>query len=74
MICSLCDLGPGMRLFGQRLKQTANLMVGVPDYDTYVIHRTRLHPDQPVMSKEDFFRACQDRRYGGTSGGGLRCC
>ena len=36
MICRLCDLAPGIRLFGRRLKETANLMVGLPDYDTYV--------------------------------------
>ena len=74
MICSLCtDLAPGLRVFGQRLKQTANLMVGMPDYDTYVAHRAATHSDQPVMSREEFFREAQLRRYGGP-GGGFRCC
>ena len=73
MICSLCDLSPGIRLFGRRLKETANLMVGMPDYDTYVAHRSVTHPDLPVMTREEFFRERQARRYGG-SGGGLRCC
>jgi uncharacterized short protein YbdD (DUF466 family) len=73
VICSLCDLAPGIRLFGQRLKQTANLMVGLPDYDTYVAHVSRTHPGTAVPTREEFFRMCQDRRYGGR-GGGFRCC
>jgi uncharacterized short protein YbdD (DUF466 family) len=72
--CRLCDISAGAKLFGQRLKQTANLMIGVPDYDTYVQHRTITHPDLPVMTREEFFRASQDRRYGGSSGGAFRCC
>ena len=50
-------------------------MVGVPDYDTYVAHREANHPDEPVMTREDFFRNSQERRYGGGSKGGVfRCC
>ncbi|CAH2601414.1 YbdD/YjiX family protein [Rhodovastum atsumiense] len=70
--CALCDLGSSARLFGRRLKETANLMVGLPDYDTYVAHRQARHPDLPVMTREEFFRDRQSRRYG--TGGGLRCC
>lgn len=73
MICSLCDLGPDVRLFGRRLAETAKLMVGQPDYDTYVAHRLATHPDLPVMTREAFFRDRQARRYG-AGGGGLRCC
>jgi len=50
-------------------------MVGVPDYDTYVAHRAANHPDDPVMTREEFFRNSQERRYGGGSTGGVfRCC
>jgi len=73
VICRLCDLSPGIRLFGRRLKQTANLMVGMPDYDTYAAHRALTHPDLPLMTREEFFRDRQARRYG-AGGGGLRCC
>ena len=52
-----------------RLRQTARLMVGVPDYDTYVAHRLAHHPGEPVMSYEEFFRAAQQRRYAGTGCG-----
>lgn len=48
-------------------------MVGMPDYQTYVEHRQRTHPDEKVMSYEEFFRERQDARYS-AKGGGLRCC
>ena len=56
----------------QRMKQTLRLMVGVPDYDTYVRHQKLKHPDQPVLSYKEFFRQAQLRRYEG--GGTGRCC
>ncbi len=56
---------------GKYLGQAAKLMVGLPDYDTYVQHMKNTHPDQPIMSYEEFFIENQERRYG--KGGG-RCC
>ncbi|HJV28114.1 MAG TPA: YbdD/YjiX family protein [Aromatoleum sp.] len=56
---------------GKYLGQAARLMVGLPDYDTYVAHMKVTHPDRPVMSYEEFFRERQEARYGGGSG---RCC
>ena len=56
------------------LARTARLMVGMPDYPTYVEHRRRHHPGEPVMSREEFFRHCQDRRYAPGGGRGVRCC
>ncbi|GAC1623727.1 MAG: hypothetical protein NVS9B10_08990 [Nevskia sp.] len=51
--------------------KTANLAIGVGDYEAYCAHQHARHPDQPVMSYAEFFRARQDARYGkGTS----RCC
>ncbi|CAI7649700.1 unnamed protein product [Penicillium palitans] len=57
---------------GRYLGQAMRLMVGLPDYDTYVAHMRATHPDRPVMSYEAFFRERQEARYGGKSGG--RCC
>ena len=54
------------------LGKAARLMVGMPDYDTYVQHMHLNHPDQPVMSYEDFFRERQEARYGGK--GQVKCC
>lgn len=49
-------------------------MVGIPDYEAYVAHRKACHPDEPVMTYEQFFRERQASRYG-TSGGKIsRCC
>lgn len=53
---------------------TARLMVGVPDYDAYVRHRRECHPDEPVMSYEEFFRERQNSRYATAGGKISRCC
>jgi uncharacterized short protein YbdD (DUF466 family) len=65
---------PDRRILWRRLLQTCRLMVGVPDYETYVVHRRRHHPDEPTMSYEEFFKESQRRRYGGADGGTIRCC
>ncbi|MFJ3045152.1 YbdD/YjiX family protein [Herbaspirillum chlorophenolicum] len=53
--------------------RTLNLMVGMPEYDNYVAHMKHTHPDQCVMSYEEFFRERQEARYGGKGRVG-RCC
>ena len=57
---------------GKYLRQAARMLVGMPDYDTYVEHMQKNHPDQPVKDYATFFRERQDARYGGKGGG--RCC
>jgi uncharacterized short protein YbdD (DUF466 family) len=59
---------------GKYLGQAARLMVGVPDYDTYVQHMHLTHPELPVMTYEEFFRERQEARYGGADGRPGRCC
>lgn len=59
---------------GKYLGQAARLMVGVPDYETYVAHRRATHPELPVMSYEEFFRERQAARFGGGNNSGFRCC
>ena len=68
-------------MWGQRLQtlcrcvgQCAQLMVGIPDYETYVAHVTRAHPELVPMSYEEFFRERQATRYGNGGTRGLRCC
>ena len=63
--------GGRLRRAGRYLTQGLRLMVGVPDYDTYVAHMRSQHPDREPMSYEAFFRNRQDARYGGGTG---RCC
>lgn len=53
---------------------TANLMVGIPDYETYVKHRQACHPGEPVMSYEAFFRERQEARYATGKGKFRGCC
>jgi len=59
---------------GKYLGHAARMLVGMPDYDTYVQHMRNTHPDQPVMSQATFFRERQDARYGGGKGRPIRCC
>jgi uncharacterized short protein YbdD (DUF466 family) len=54
--------------------QGAHLMVGLPDYDTYVEHMRRTHPDGAVMTYAEFFRERQNARYGADGRKGFRCC
>jgi uncharacterized short protein YbdD (DUF466 family) len=76
MTCLECS--PSRLRFGdiaRRLRQTARLMVGQPDYENYLAHRAKLHPDEVPMSPTEFFRNREDRRFGGgVETGGFRCC
>ena len=54
--------------------RTARLMVGVPDYETYVRHRQATHPDLPVMTYEEFFVERQNARYAVGKGRFRGCC
>jgi uncharacterized short protein YbdD (DUF466 family) len=53
---------------------TARLMVGVPDYQTYVEHRRTFHPEKPIMTYEEFFRERQNARYAVEKGRFKGCC
>ena len=54
------------------LRETAHLMVGLPDYRRYAAHRTLRHPGEPMMSRSEFVLERLNRRFGG--GGSGRCC
>ncbi|CAN7487248.1 YbdD/YjiX family protein [Massilia sp. LjRoot122] len=56
---------------GKYLGQSMRLMVGLPEYDTYLAHMERTHPDQAPMTYEEFFRERQEARYGGKR---ATCC
>ncbi|HUC63552.1 MAG TPA: YbdD/YjiX family protein [Alphaproteobacteria bacterium] len=58
----------------RRAVETARLMVGVPDYDTYVAHRKERHPGEPIMTYEEFFRERQNARYAIEKGRFKGCC
>jgi uncharacterized short protein YbdD (DUF466 family) len=62
------------RFVCERVAETARLMVGVPDYETYVAHRRTNHPGLPIMSYEEFFRERQEARYAVGKGRFRGCC
>jgi uncharacterized short protein YbdD (DUF466 family) len=64
----------GVRQLARRLTQAARLMVGVPDYETYVRHRKTAHPGAPIMTYEEFFRERQASRYAVGKGKFRGCC
>lgn len=57
----------------RHLSQSLRLMVGMPEYATYVDHMKIVHPGQSIMSYQEFFRERQEARYGG-KGRLNRCC
>ena len=63
------------RCFGKTLDlgvvlQTAHAMLGVPDYDAYLAHFARVHPERTALDREAFFRERAAARFGSV----LRCC
>ncbi|MCH4247262.1 MAG: YbdD/YjiX family protein [Acinetobacter populi] len=57
----------------QRLQQSFRLMVGVPDYQTYLTHMQTHHPDLTPMDEKTFHRYCVDARYP-SKGGNMKKC
>jgi len=54
--------------------RTARLMVGIPDYETYVQHRQTNHAGLPIMTYEEFFVERQEARYAVSKGRFRGCC
>jgi len=54
--------------------RAARLMVGFPDYETYVAHRRGNHPNEPIMTYVEFFRERQQARYVVAKGRFRGCC
>ncbi len=78
-VSSTTELGtPTLRekimTFHLRLRDSARLMVGVPNYDAYLAHMREIHPDKTPMTYEEFFTNRQNARYGAGGKGGFKCC
>ena len=54
-----------------RVAKIIRRIIGVPDYERYVAHVRRCHPEQPLLSRDDFSRDQLTRRY---ETPGNRCC
>ena len=67
----MLELGRELAQAGRYLTQSLRLMVGVPDYGSYLAHHRATHPEREPMSYEAFFRERQEARYGGGAG---KCC
>ena len=70
-----CGL-PGLDLakLAGKLRDGARLMVGQGDYDAYVAHMRARHDGAPIMTREAFFRAREDARFGADGTRAFRCC
>lgn len=72
-VLPLKGIWPHLRLCLSRVVQSFRLMVGVRDYQAYLLHLQTHHPEQQPMSEKQFHRYCVDARYGG-KGGKLNKC
>ena len=68
---TLPEAGRYLERSARKAGQTLRLMVGLPDYDTYLTHMAATHPDRAPMNYEEFYRERLQARYGA---GGGRCC
>ena len=55
----------------RRAASVLHRVIGAPDYERYLAHVTRRHPDTIPLSREDFARDALSRRYDRP---GSRCC
>ena len=69
-----CKLVKRILSAAKQARHFLHLMVGVPNYDTYVDHQKIHHPDEPIQSKKEFFNKAQEARYNGKDGKISRCC
>jgi uncharacterized short protein YbdD (DUF466 family) len=54
-----------------RLAAVVRRMIGVPDYETYLVHMRQRHPGCTPMDRKTFERERLTARYKAT---GSRCC
>ena len=57
--------------FFRRIADVVRRVIGVPDYERYLIHTQRCHPLETPLSAEAFATEAMVRRY---SRPGNRCC
>ena len=62
-----------IQVIWKRLQQSFRLMVGVPDYQTYLTHMAEHHPDLVPMDAKTFHRYCVDARYPSATNGMKKC-
>ena len=55
----------------RQISSAVRAVAGMPDYEAYVAHLRRCHPERPVPSERVFYDEFVERRYGD---GPTRCC
>jgi uncharacterized short protein YbdD (DUF466 family) len=55
----------------RRIGKVVRTIIGAPDYERYVAHVRKCHPEQTVMSRDEFAKNRLDAR---SSQPGNRCC
>lgn len=55
----------------KRVAKVVQTIIGAPDYDRYVEHVQKCHPDRKPMSRDEFAKSRMDARYNQP---GNRCC
>jgi uncharacterized short protein YbdD (DUF466 family) len=67
-------LPPALTGLMRGIGDCGRMMVGVPNYDNYLLHIRTQHPDAIPMSEAEFVRDRQAARFGEGGRGGFRCC
>lgn len=62
-----------VRFIAQQLAKSFRLMVGVQDYQNYVLHMQQKHPTQAVMTEKQFHRRCLEARFPSQGGKMGKC-
>ena len=57
--------------FARRAASVLRRVIGAPDYERYLAHVSRRHPDLVPLSRDEFARDALARRYDRP---GSRCC
>ena len=62
---------PSLRERIVRMANVVRRILGVPDYERYLAHQRRCHPDEPALTRDAFHHDALVRRH---SQPGNRCC
>ena len=54
-----------------QVRRAIGQIIGAPDYDTYLHHMQKMHPQRPPLDRQRFLRERMEARYRGGNG---RCC
>jgi uncharacterized short protein YbdD (DUF466 family) len=58
-------------MLGESFLSVLRRIAGMPDYEAYVAHLRRCHPECPLPSEREFYEEFVRNRY---SEGATRCC